>query len=140
MGSVNASCLSEGRCYCQPGVIGTKCDACAPFHTDLSSNGCEPCGECEQSLREDLQTAVQEVELAEGDLDTFEALYRADIEGWSVINASVEVLSDGIASNTQRLDDLEDRFDDLEAVSEEVDEREEGILAEVSDCTGVCMS
>ncbi len=91
-------------------------------------------------MREDLQTAIQEVELAEGDLDTFEALYRADIEGWSVINASVEILSEGIASNTQRLDNLEDRFDDLEAVSEEVDEREEGILAEVSDCTGVCMS
>ncbi len=140
MGSVNASCSFEGGCYCQSGVTGTKCDECAPFHTDLSSDGCEPCGECEQSLKDDLQTAVQEVEQAEGNLDTFEALYRADIEGWSVINASVEVLIEGIASNTQRLDNFEDRFDDLEAASAAVNMREEDILAAVSDCVHVRMS
>ncbi|XP_068615316.1 laminin subunit gamma-3-like, partial [Brachionichthys hirsutus] len=47
-GSVSLQCDGEGRCACQVGVTGEKCDTCqAGFHS-LGPGGCRPCG-CEPS-------------------------------------------------------------------------------------------
>ncbi len=131
VGSVGLNCSAEGRCYCQPGVTGDKCDRCAPFHSELSSTGCEPCGECEQNLREDLQTAKQELDTAEGGLDTFEALYDADTTACNAINSYVEELNETIANSTSRQDNLEDRLDSLNLTTSQLEGREIDLLAEV---------
>lgn len=36
-------CDPFGRCKCKPGVVGDKCDRCAPYHYELSIAGCKPC-------------------------------------------------------------------------------------------------
>ncbi|XP_068190889.1 laminin subunit gamma-3 [Antennarius striatus] len=47
-GSVSLQCDSEGRCLCQVGVMGEKCDMCqAGFHS-LGPGGCRLC-DCEPS-------------------------------------------------------------------------------------------
>lgn len=42
-GAESAQCDPFGRCRCRPGVIGEKCDRCAPNHYDLSITGCKEC-------------------------------------------------------------------------------------------------
>ncbi|CAL8096731.1 unnamed protein product [Calicophoron daubneyi] len=32
-----------GECPCKPGVVGRKCDQCAPYHYDFSALGCTDC-------------------------------------------------------------------------------------------------
>ncbi len=131
LGSVSVSCSAEGHCLCQPGVVGDKCDMCALFHTNLTSQGCEPCGECEQNLRDDLQTAVQGLNEAENNLNTFEALYEVDISAWNVINSSIRELSERIVSTSSRLNDLEYRLDNINMTSSQVERREIDILEKV---------
>lgn len=42
MGAVGEGCdLITGQCECKIGVIGLKCDQCAPNHWGLSDNGCK---------------------------------------------------------------------------------------------------
>ncbi len=43
LGSENVQCDPAGRCRCRPGVIGDKCDRCAPNHYELSTTGCKMC-------------------------------------------------------------------------------------------------
>lgn len=57
LGSLNDSCSDNGICYCGPGVTGTKCNQCLPFHSSLSSTGCQPCAGCESMLVHDLSNA-----------------------------------------------------------------------------------
>ena len=41
LGSVTPQCgLRTGRCDCQPGVQGEKCDQCLAGHWDLGPSGC----------------------------------------------------------------------------------------------------
>lgn len=42
-GSESLQCDPAGKCKCRPGVIGEKCDRCAPYHYDLSIVGCKVC-------------------------------------------------------------------------------------------------
>lgn len=42
-GSVSLQCNPDGQCSCKPGVVGDKCDRCAPNHYDLGKNGCKMC-------------------------------------------------------------------------------------------------
>ncbi|ERL87465.1 hypothetical protein D910_04857 [Dendroctonus ponderosae] len=46
-GSVYQQCNSEGKCRCQPGVTGDKCDKCGENYYDFSKSGCKSC-ECSQ--------------------------------------------------------------------------------------------
>ena len=40
-GSTSPICLPfEGQCNCKPGVIGRRCDVCAPGHYAMSGFGC----------------------------------------------------------------------------------------------------
>lgn len=40
IGSENAQCETNGQCRCKPGVIGDKCDQCAPYHYNFGPSGC----------------------------------------------------------------------------------------------------
>lgn len=80
-GAVNSSCTSDGQCYCQPGVGGVKCNLCEPFHFDLTSSGCEPCGECEQGLRDDLETEAERLRLVTEMAEFLRQLSEADRQG-----------------------------------------------------------
>lgn len=44
-GSLSVQCDPTGKCKCKSGVVGDKCDRCAPNHYELSVDGCKPC-EC----------------------------------------------------------------------------------------------
>jgi coxsackievirus/adenovirus receptor len=39
-GSETVQCASDGRCQCKPGVVGDKCNQCAPYHYNFGPNGC----------------------------------------------------------------------------------------------------
>ena len=83
---MNSSCTpNEGRCYCQPGVTGDKCDQCQPFHNNLSPSGCEPCGECEQTLRNDLFDVADSAVTVATNISFFQTLYDSDINGFEEI-------------------------------------------------------
>lgn len=43
IGSENVQCDPSGKCKCKPGVVGEKCDRCAPYHYELSITGCKLC-------------------------------------------------------------------------------------------------
>lgn len=43
IGSESIQCDPNGKCKCRPGVIGEKCDRCAPYHYELSITGCKIC-------------------------------------------------------------------------------------------------
>lgn len=40
IGSENTQCATDGRCQCKPGVIGDKCNQCAPYYYNFGPNGC----------------------------------------------------------------------------------------------------
>lgn len=42
-GAESLQCDPTGKCRCKPGVIGEKCDRCAPYHYELSITGCKMC-------------------------------------------------------------------------------------------------
>ncbi len=42
-GAESLQCDPFGKCRCRPGVIGEKCDRCAPHHYDLTITGCKLC-------------------------------------------------------------------------------------------------
>jgi hypothetical protein len=33
-------CATDGRCRCKSGVVGDKCNQCAPYHYNFGPNGC----------------------------------------------------------------------------------------------------
>ncbi|CAF0707486.1 unnamed protein product [Brachionus calyciflorus] len=43
IGSESPQCDPNGKCKCKPGVVGDKCDRCAPYHYELSTAGCKQC-------------------------------------------------------------------------------------------------
>ncbi|CAF3482923.1 unnamed protein product [Rotaria sordida] len=40
IGSEDIQCATNGQCRCKPGVVGDKCDQCAPYHYNFGLNGC----------------------------------------------------------------------------------------------------
>ncbi|PAA74414.1 hypothetical protein BOX15_Mlig011187g3 [Macrostomum lignano] len=44
VGSQHGQCDDQGRCVCQPGVTGDKCDRCLTGYYNLTASGCKPCG------------------------------------------------------------------------------------------------
>jgi len=116
VGAMNSSCTAtEGECYCQPGVVGTKCDRCDAFHTSLTSAGCEPCGECEQTLRTQLQTASSTLDTVTQDTNTFEMLFAADMQGFARVEAGVAEVRANISATSSYLTMLENRLSILGA-------------------------
>lgn len=40
VGSENLQCETNGQCRCKAGVVGDKCDQCAPYHYNFGPSGC----------------------------------------------------------------------------------------------------
>nr|XP_009670977.1 PREDICTED: laminin subunit gamma-2 [Struthio camelus australis] len=47
-GALSPQCDNDGRCSCQPGVMGEKCDQCQPGFHSLSEAGCQRNGQSPQ--------------------------------------------------------------------------------------------
>lgn len=43
VGSTTTGCDASGRCSCQPGVTGPKCDRCLPGYYGFGRSGCRKC-------------------------------------------------------------------------------------------------
>ena len=112
--------------------MGDKCDLCQPFHSDLSSTGCQPCGECEQMIRARLEGASMQLTATELELELFADLYTADINGSSRIYDSLLDLEFNVTSARNLLDAVETRLNALESETIQVDGRQNLTLVEVS--------
>ncbi len=89
IGSTNQSCSDDGSCYCLPGSTGIKCDECLPFHSTLSSSGCQPCSGCEHSLTLQLFAAEDSISAIRFNLSSFLALMSQDLAVNLLINSTV---------------------------------------------------
>ena len=115
LGVVNTSCTSQGECYCQPGVVGTKCDQCEPFHTNLSSTGCEPCGPCEQSLIDQLLTANASLTQVISNASLLAMLHEADTTGLGEVHTTYSEINADITATEVYLDTQESRLQTVNA-------------------------
>ena len=113
IGAVSDNCSEEGECYCQPGAVGPKCDTCDTFHMALTSTGCEPCGECEQMLRTQLQTAQSTLNVTIQDTDTFGMLLDADMRGFARVSMGMTEVQSNISATRSYLNMLEARLVDI---------------------------
>lgn len=100
----------EGRCTCQPGVTGVKCDQCEPYYTNLSSSGCQPCSECEQSLRTNLSSTENEQDHLSTDLLQLMLLQQANASGLEDVYMLIEPLQENLTVTEQYLDIIEARL------------------------------
>ena len=113
IGAISDNCSEEGECYCQPGAVGPKCDACDTFHTALTSAGCEPCGECEQMLRTQLETAQGTLNVTIQDTDTFGMLLDADTREFARVSVGMAEIESNISATRSYLNMLEARLADI---------------------------
>ena len=107
VGAVNGSCYSNGQCFCQPGVEGARCDLCQPFTFDLSPSGCEPCGECEQSLRDDLERADEILANITEQEELVMQLSAVDQEGLGQVAQVADQLREDLVEVGGRLEQIE---------------------------------
>ena len=113
IGAMSDICSEEGECYCQPGAVGPKCDTCDTFHTTLTSAGCEPCGECEQMLRTQLQGAQSTLNVTMQDTDMFGMLLDADTRGFARVSVEMTEIESNISATRGYLNVLEARLADI---------------------------
>ena len=116
---MNPTCSPEGRCSCQPGVVGDKCDQCEPYHTDLSSSGCQPCSQCELSLRDNLTLTEDEQNVLTAKLIQLVSLRQANASGFEEVLMLIQLLQDNVTATDQYLDDIVARLDTLNASATE---------------------
>ena len=110
MGAVDLSCSEDGRCICQPGVIGDKCDQCESFYTDLSPSGCQPCSQCEQDLRFNLTLTEVEHNLLSESLVRIMSLVETNNSGFEDVFMFTELLQENVSVTDQYLDDIQARL------------------------------
>ena len=110
---MDSTCSREGRCTCQPGVVGHKCDQCESYHTDLSPSGCQPCSQCEQNLWINLTATEYEENITSINLVQFMSLQQANVSGFGEVNRLVSLLQDNLTTTNQYLDDLLARLETL---------------------------
>ncbi|CAF0980234.1 unnamed protein product [Didymodactylos carnosus] len=55
VGSETVQCAIDGQCRCKPGVVGDKCNQCAPYHYNFGPNGCSRCTCYEPGATQPLQ-------------------------------------------------------------------------------------
>lgn len=110
---MNDSCSSDGQCYCQPGVGGVKCDLCQPFTFNLSTTGCESCGDCELELRDDLERESDILNNVSREVELVMQLSEVDMRGLE----EVERVRDEVRQNAESvgvmLVAMETEVDDL---------------------------
>lgn len=110
-GAINGSCSAEGECYCHPGVGGVKCDQCLPFTFNLSTSGCESCGECEQSLRSDLGEEDAILGGILGQAHLLMQLSQVDMEGLGEVMRVADGLRDDADMISDTLSEIESQVD-----------------------------
>ena len=113
MGSINSSCNPLGECNCQPGVEGTKCDSCQPFHFNLSSSGCQPCGECEQTLLDRLRDVNSILEGVVNDTELLADLTEADMTGLGEVYTTNVEIAANVTASEEYLDALKGQLQAL---------------------------
>lgn len=89
LGSLNSSCSDDGICYCQPGVTRTYCDQCLPFHSNLSSSGCQPCAGCENILALQLSRATTTINSVQQNYSLYLRLTNVDLATNLLVNSSL---------------------------------------------------
>lgn len=107
LGAVNISCLEDGHCICQPGVIGGKCDQCELFHTNLSPSGCQPCGQCEQDLRTNLTMSEAEHNSLSESLLLLISLVESNTSGFENVYMLSGLLQDNVTRTDQYLKNIQ---------------------------------
>ena len=121
-GAVNSSCRSNGECYCASNTIGSKCDQCELFHTNIESDGCEPCDDCVTSLREEnmrLNATLDQVDLlaaqAAGlqEADTLQV--STVVTKLTEIRTALSPVNNTISSLVSTLGELEMQLEDSES-------------------------
>ena len=114
-GAVNTSCSSEGLCYCQPGVGRAKCDLCRPFTFNLSTSGCESCGECELGLRDDLERENEALVAIAAQEQLVLQLSEVDRRGLGEVGGVASELAGDLEEVGERLDQIESETDSVNA-------------------------
>lgn len=100
----------EGRCTCQSGVMGIKCDQCEPYYTNLSSSGCQPCSECEQGLRTNLSSTEDEQNRLSTNLLQLLSLQQANASGVEDVYTLIGLLQENVTLTEEYLDTIEARL------------------------------
>ena len=90
--------------------MGVKCDQCEPYHTNLSSSGCQPCSECEQSLRTNLSSTEDEQNHLSTDLLQLLSLQQANASGLEDVYALIGLLQENVTLSEEYLDTVEARL------------------------------
>ena len=103
----------DGRCTCQPGVMGDKCDQCEPYYTNLSSSGCQPCSECEQGLRTNLSFTEDEHDRLSADLVQLMSLQQANDSGLEDVYMLIRLLEENVTITEEYLNNTVDRLEVL---------------------------
>ena len=111
----NSSCSADGQCYCQPGVGGAKCDLCEPFNFNLTSSGCEPCGGCERSLRDDLKTEDGRLCSVAEQVDLLMQLSDTDMQGLGEVGRVTQEVGEDEERIGDTLEEIQRQIDQVNA-------------------------
>lgn len=135
VGAIDSTCShDEGRCTCQPGATGDKCDQCEPFHTGLSPSGCQPCSQCEQKLRTNLTFARDEHNILSADLIQFMSLMQANVSGFEEVYMIIRLLQANLTATEQYLDIITSRLETLNSSTLDIAVIIDSVTERVSVC------
>ena len=94
---------------------GAKCDLCEPFHFNPSASGCEPCGECEQNLRRDLEREDGRLEGVEQQADLLIQLSEVDGRGLGEVGRVSGEVGEDVEETRERLEQVQSQVDAVNA-------------------------
>ena len=112
---------------------GAKCDLCQPFAFNLSSSGCESCGECELQLKESLEREEEILEAVSDQEQLVLRLAEVDQRGLgevmgvaSELRGSVEEVGVRLEGIEAKLGSVEDGLAESQETIFEIEERVSG--------------
>ena len=99
-----SQCDPEGRCSCNDGVFGIKCDKCAENFYDVTQ-GCIACPECYQELQEKINVFRREIENASVTIDDIDSK-RINVSFTTRIDEATQLTS-GLVDEAEQLKEME---------------------------------